>query len=70
MDFLKLDVVHIFHTHFLFYVGILYPSGEPGLGWDGLTASTSLQGGLGWGGLQWNTTAAYPVPRIFNDLDS
>jgi hypothetical protein len=29
MDLLKRDVAHIFHAHFLFYVGILYPSGEP-----------------------------------------
>jgi hypothetical protein len=29
MDLLKQDIKHIFHTYFSFYVGILYPSGEP-----------------------------------------
>jgi hypothetical protein len=29
MDLLKQDVAHIFYTHLLFYVGILYLSGEP-----------------------------------------
>jgi len=29
MDLLKQGVKHIFNEYFLFYVGILYPSGEP-----------------------------------------
>jgi hypothetical protein len=29
MDLLKQDIEHIFQTYFSFYVGILYPSGEP-----------------------------------------
>ena len=36
MDWLKLDVVYIFQIPYLFNVGILYLSGNPGLGWDGL----------------------------------
>jgi hypothetical protein len=29
MDLLKQGFKHIFHTYFSFYVGILYPTGEP-----------------------------------------